>query len=140
MLHSYHAESTVSVYHAGGLEAARHRWIESEKRGYDLGCAAEYEWYCQHWLTFCRYRRYEHLLGHCRFAEFGDGFGELGRLLRENDLLLERILDRMLSGWENLDLIVWARDWGLPMEQVIGHLTLIDINRARLPTVPEQAG
>jgi hypothetical protein len=53
-------------------------------------------------------------------------------LIRERDLLLELILDRARCGLENLDIILWAREWGMPMERVIAILEQLDLNRARL--------
>jgi hypothetical protein len=35
-------------------------------------------------------------------------------------------------GWENLDILIWAQDWGLPVERVIHILEILDINSRRL--------
>ncbi len=36
---------------------------------------------------------------------------------------------------ENLDIIIWAREWNLELERVMDILELIDINSARLEPV-----
>ena len=53
-------------------------------------------------------------------------------LYEANDLLFDLILDRVSHGWENLDIIVWAQDWGLPRDQVFSILLELNINCARL--------
>jgi len=114
-------------------EALKHKWIESQKMGADLGSAAMADWYYRYWRQYCRIRLLEHVSGARPWAEFEDGrFGLIAKLLRENDLLLDRILDRVRFGAENLDIICWAREWGLNMDRVITLLEKLDINRARI--------
>lgn len=122
-----------SLYVEAVKEAERHKWIESQKQGRDLGDHAILHWYSVHWPLFCRQKRLEHLEGRRRWHEFSDsGFGQLYSLLLDGDLLVDRILDRVYAGYENLDLINWAMTWGLPMNRVINILEQIDVNRARL--------
>lgn len=124
---------SLSLYDQGLQEALKHKWIESQKRGMDLGHAAMADWYYRFWRQYCRSRLLEHVSGDCPWAEFDTGrFGLIAKLIRENDLLLDRILDRVRHGAENLDIILWAREWGLNMERVIAILEKIDINRARM--------
>ncbi|MGH7128065.1 MAG: hypothetical protein ACREJB_06720 [Planctomycetaceae bacterium] len=114
-------------------EAQRHKWIESEKLGRDLGDRAIFDWYHRFWPVFCRAKRIEHLEGRQRWDEFErEGFGRLYALIVEQDLLTDRILDRVYAGYENLDMINWAIDWGLPIDPVIEVLAQLDVNRARL--------
>lgn len=47
-------------------------------------------------------------------------------------MLLDRILDRLKSGQENLDVILWAIEWSVPMDKVIRILEALDINSRRL--------
>jgi hypothetical protein len=47
-------------------------------------------------------------------------------------LLLDRILDRLKTGAENLDVIRWAQEWGIRIEHVIQILEVLDINSRRL--------
>ncbi len=123
-----------TTLHSEGLqEALKHKWIESQKRGTDLGQSALDEWYARYWPLFCRNRLVEHVCGDRPCNEFDERrFGLIARLIRERDLLLELILDRARCGLENLDIILWAREWGMPMERVIAILEQLDLNRARL--------
>jgi hypothetical protein len=126
-------EQAVSIYAAAFREAERYKWIESEKRGFDAGHGAVREWYRIHWPGFCRRRRLEHLQGRRCWEEFGDDhFGQWHTHFGDDDLLVDRILDRFFAGMENLELINWAYDWGLPVERVVDILTRLDMNRARL--------
>ena len=123
----------LSLYEEGRREAERHKWIESQKRGRDLGIAALVDWFHRHWPRYCRFKCVAHLSGNELWVEFGDSdFGLLDALARQDDLLLDRILDRVRNGKENLDLILWAREWGLPMDRVIQVLTDLNLNRAHL--------
>ena len=59
-------------------------------------------------------------------------FGLLQRKFIENTLLLDRILDRLKAGQENLDIICWAHTWGIPIDPVLQILEALDINSRRL--------
>ncbi|NOX55306.1 MAG: hypothetical protein GXP27_12890 [Planctomycetes bacterium] len=122
-----------SLYEEAWKEADRYKWIQSEKQGRDLGDVALKEWFRKYWIDFCRYRRIEHVRGDRCWAEFGyDNFGQLYPLIRNCDLLTDRILDRIAAGMDNLEIICWALDWGMPMGRVLEILEQLDINRARL--------
>lgn len=122
-----------SIYKSSYLEALRHKWIASEKAGHDLGDAAITEWLAHHWPHWCRARWLEHLMGQAYWVEFDEAsFGALPRDFRGDGALLDRVLDRVYCGWENLDIILWATDWKLELNSVIDILILLDINRARL--------
>jgi hypothetical protein len=128
----------LSLYVEASREAQRHKWIESQKRGRDLGEYAIREWYRVHWPQYCRYRRLEHLRGSRRWAEFNDEpFGQLYSLIVQGDLLADRILDRVYAGFENLTIINWAIDWGLPIGRTLDILAQLDVNRARLEPEPD---
>jgi hypothetical protein len=123
----------LSLYEEGLREAERHKWIESQKRGMDLGEWALGDWYRRYWPIFCRLKCLEHLAGGRVWREFAaDDYGLVGKLLEQRDLLLELILDRAHCGMENLDIICWAHDWGMPMERVIRILEQLNLNRAQL--------
>ena len=112
-----------SLYEEACREAERHKWIESQKQGRDLGEHAIHEWYRNYWLSYCRHRRLEHLGGLRRWVEFSDEhFGCLYSLIVTGDLLVDRILDRVCAGHENLEIINWALDWGLSPERVVDIL------------------
>lgn len=124
-----------SVYEEAYLEAERHRWIESEKRGYDVGDHAVSEWFNRFFLRFCWYRRLEHLEGVQAYSEFQMCYyGLLDELTAEakQDVLVDRVLDRFLSGQENLQIIDWAHVWGVPAFAVLRVLERINMNEARL--------
>lgn len=122
------------------LEAERHKWIESQKLGRDVGLPAIAEWYNRYWPMYCREKRLEHLRGSRCWDEFTDEqFGHLYSLIVAGDLLVDRILDRVYAGYENLDIINWAFDWGLDIDRVIEILSQLDVNRARLDPLPNVA-
>jgi hypothetical protein len=122
-----------SVYSDCEQEALRFKWIESEKAGRDLGDAAIRCWVKDHWWGYLRARWVEHLQGRRFWVELDRGdFGLLQREFQDNTLLLDRILDRLKSGKENLDVILWAQEWGIPIEPVMRILEALDINSRRL--------
>ncbi|MCS6851970.1 MAG: hypothetical protein NZ700_12470 [Gemmataceae bacterium] len=122
-----------SVYVEGEKEAQRHKWIESERAGRDLGEDAIGSWVQQHWWGYLRARWIEHLQGIRFWVELDRGdFGLLQRAFQDDALLLDRIMDRIKAGQENLNIIVWALDWHLPMDRVRYILNSLDINSRRL--------
>jgi len=123
----------LSVYADGEQEALRFKWIESERAGHDLGEAAIRRWVQCHWWGFLRARWLEHLQGKRFWVELDRGdFGLLQQKFQEYGLLLDRILDRLKEGKENLDIIIWAQDWGIASEPVHEILVALDINSRRL--------
>lgn len=122
-----------SVYVDCEQEAERFKWIESEKAGRDLGDAAIRRWVREHWWGYLRARWVEHLQGKRFWVELDRGdFGLLQRKFQDNSLLLDRILDRLKAGQENLDVIIWVQEWGLPIEPALLILEALDINSRRL--------
>jgi hypothetical protein len=122
-----------SVHVESELEALRFKWIESEKAGHDLGEEAIRRWVREHWWGYLRARWLEHLQGWRFWVELDRGdFGLLLKRFHDNTLLLDRILDRLKEKQENLDIINWALDWGLPTSQVREILEALDINSRRL--------
>src|SRR5204862_2400549 len=102
----------LSVYVDGEQEALRFKWIESERAGHDLGEAAIRRWVQCHWWGFLRARWLEHLQGKRFWVELDRvDFGLLHEKFQEYGVLLDRILDRLKEGKENLDIIVWAQEW-----------------------------
>lgn len=113
-------------------EAKRHKWIESEKAGRDLGEMAIRHWIRQHWNGFLRERWLEHLQGKTFWLELKEtDFGLLEREFQDTPLL-SPILDRLKTMKENLDIIGWALEEGLPMEDVRAILKSLDVNGCRL--------
>jgi hypothetical protein len=122
-----------SVYAECEREIERFKWIESEKAGRDLGESASRRWVKDHWWGYLRARWLEHLHGKCFWVELDRGdFGLLKRTFHDNTLLLDRILDRIKAGQENLDIICWAHDWGVDTIPLIQILEELDINSRRL--------
>lgn len=121
---------------AHGLVAAdRHRWIESEKVGHDLGEGALRDWVGRHWKGYARARLMEHLYGWRCWGAFNvDDFGLLVRhsveyhVPRKNLHEVGRIL---ANGGENLDVITWAVAEGLDIDPILWLLDRIDINAKR---------
>jgi hypothetical protein len=122
----------LSVHDEGGAEAKRHKWIESEKAGRDLGESAIRCWVREHWNGFLRARWLEHLQGRTYWIELDhDDYALLQREFR-NSPLIGAIIHRLKSGDENLEILVWAVDERLPMDQVIEILEMLDINSRRI--------
>ncbi len=122
-----------SVYADCEQEADRFKWIESEKARRDLGEAAIRRWVKEHWRGYLRARWMEHLQGKRFWVELDRGdFGLIRREFHDNALLLDRILDRLKEGKENLDVLCWAHEWGIPIDPVVQILEALDINSRRL--------
>lgn len=122
-----------SVYVDSEQEALRFKWIESQKAGCDLGEAAIRRWVKDHWWGYLRARWVEHLHGKVFWVELDRGdFGLLQRRFQDQPLLLDRILDRLKAGQENLHIILWAHEWGIPISGVLEILEALDINSRRL--------
>lgn len=122
-----------SVYLDSRREVDVFKWIESEKAGYDLGEVAIRRWVQQHWNGYLRARWLEHLEGRCFWVELDRGdFGLLKNHFLDCQLLLDRILDRLKAGQENLDVILWALDWKIPIPQTLDILHALNINCRRL--------
>jgi hypothetical protein len=121
-----------SLHECGADEAQKHKWIESEKAGRDLGDEAVRSWVSRHWNGFLRERWVEHLQGKAFWVELDhDDFGLLQREFRNSNLLQE-ILRRVICGGENLDILNWAIDEGLPIPDIFEILEAIDINSRRI--------
>jgi len=122
----------LSVHRIGEEEAQRHKWIESEKAGRDLGEWAIRCWVREHWNGFLRERWLEHLQGRTFWIELDhDDFGLLQREF-QNSVLIEVILAMLKSGQENLNVLNWALDNHLVMDQVLEILEMLDINSRRI--------
>ena len=56
--------------------------------------------------------------GEMDIIDSGD-FGLMQRDFQEKAILLDRIFDRVMAGQENLHIIIWARDWNIPSDDVL---------------------
>jgi hypothetical protein len=118
-----------SLYEVAVSEAKRHQWLVSERRGCDCGDWAWREWWECYWPQFCRHRCLEHLRGERNWSEFEEqAFGRFYDAMLQGDLLLDRILDRVAEGWENLHFALWLNEWDLPHERAIEILACVNIN------------
>ena len=98
----------LSLHDHAAAEAQRHKWIESQKAGHDLGEVAIRHWVRHHWIGFLRTRWIEHLEGRIFWIELDRGdFGLLQRQFRGSEVL-EEILRRLRAGGENLDILCWS--------------------------------
>src|SRR3954470_17001564 len=108
-----------SVHAACVEEEDRHKWIESEKAGYDLGETAIRRWVQEHWRGYLRARWVEHLQGKCFWIELDRGdFGLLLREFKTQQELLDTILNQLKAGKENLDVLDWAIENHLATEPI----------------------
>ena len=124
---------TSSVFQTAFVEACEHRWVESEKCGYDLGETAFFEWYRRFWDSFVRLRHVEHLLGEIFWEEFPEtSFAVFRPVLNDRDEFCHEVIDLYRQGWENLDFYTRAYqvDWNI--ERVFDLLLLINMNDARM--------
>ena len=122
-----------SVYDGSEQEIQRFKWILSEKAGCDQGEAAMRQWVREHWNGYLRSCWLEHLQGRRFWVELDRGdFGLLHRSFKEDQVLLDRIVDRLIAGQENLDIICWARQFHLNLDRVLEILEVLDVNSRRL--------
>jgi hypothetical protein len=118
-------------------EAEKHKWIESEKAGRDLGEAALWDWSRRYWWRWCRDRWIEHLSGARYWGELDqDDFGLLQRSFHQNKALIAEIVAQIKAGGENLNIIRWAQDKDQDLNEVLEILQLLDINSRRLSFWP----
>jgi hypothetical protein len=122
-----------SVFAACQHEIERHKWIESEKAGRDIGEAAIYGWIRQHWSGYLRARWLEHLQGNTFWIELDRGdFGLLTRRFQDQNPLLNHIVERLKIGQENLHIILWGLETKQSMDDIRAILEALDINGARI--------
>jgi hypothetical protein len=114
-------------------EAEKHKWIESEKAGRDLGEAAIHDWSRKHFRRWCRDRWIEHLAGERYWFELDKAdFGLLLREFHPNTGLVNAIVLRIKRGGENLDILNWVMENSGSLRDALEILRLLDINSRRL--------
>jgi len=125
----------LSVHDRGEAEAQCHKWIESEKAGRDLGEWAIRCWVREHWNGFLRERWLEHLQGRTFWIELDhDDFGLLQRAF-QGSTVIDEILQFLKAGKENLEVLNWAIDNDLPMDEILEILETLDINSRRIESL-----
>ncbi len=123
----------VSVYANLEHEALSYMVIESEKAGCNLKDEALRQWVRLHWRDYLRTRLVEHLRGRRFWIELDRGdFGLLQQRFLDHSLLVDRVLDRLQAGQENLDIVRWAIEWGIPTTPLVEILEALDLNSPRL--------
>ena len=121
-----------SLYQKAQEEADRHKYLESQKAGHDLGPAAIEDWQRRHWTLWLRHRWIEHLLGLACWAEFDpEHFGRLTALFGARRDLLDHVAEMILRGAENLDIIWWAAFERRDLATVLRILTELRLNDIR---------
>ncbi len=119
-----------SVYDRAWQEAYRHKWIESEKHGRDMGDFAIHDWSRRHFKRFVRWCHWLHLTGRQRFVEFQPK--HFGTVSDPNDDLESNVVRLFWDGQENLEIYCNAHGCGWSLERVFHLLLSLDINGARL--------
>lgn len=115
------------------IEANKHKWIESEKAGRDLGEAEIRQWMCKYWGSFLRERWLEHLSGKYFWVELDrNWFGLMQVKFQDHKELLDTIVNRLKRGQENLDVISWAIENNLTLSAVRAILEELDVNSLRM--------
>jgi hypothetical protein len=123
------AQRVSSVYDSAWQEAYRHKWIESEKHGRDLGQVAIHDWSRKHFKKFYRWCHWLHLTGRQRFLEFAsDNFGTVRD---PQDDVGSEVVRLFCNGHENLEIYCDAHGRGWPLERVFELLLSLDINNTR---------
>ena len=125
------------IFRLAMREAERHKWLQSEKAGRDLGEAALWEWSRVYWWRWCRERWIEHLSGERYWSDLDhNDFGLLRRSFHHNIPLAQEIVNQIKQGGENLNIIIWGLKTRQDMRQVMEILELLDINSRRLSFMP----
>lgn len=131
-----------SVREDARRQAEIHKWIESEKKGHDLGEKAIEDWYRKFWGKYCRARRLEHLVGEQQWVEFAEHeFGRMYQSILDGNEVLKDLIERFENGWENLDFMVWVHDERMSrqrIEEILGWLEIVNINITRLDPRQQQ--
>lgn len=123
----------VRLLEAAWQEAEKHKWIESEKAGRDLGDQAIHDWSRRYFRRWCRDRWIEHLSGECYWCELDKSdYGLILRDFHQNTEMVRFIVQRIKAGGENLDIIQWVLDNDKSLDDALEILRLLDINSRRI--------
>ncbi len=130
-----------SLFEEASREAFRHKWIESEKAGYDIGDRAIEDWHRRYWHTFVRERWIQHIRGETFWRELdNDDFAILDREFEDSRDVADAIVRMLEKGGENLDIVQWAVDNRQDMDAVLHILTRLDLNAHRLASKLDATG
>jgi CheY-like chemotaxis protein len=130
-----------SIFEEASREAFRHKWIESEKAGYNIGDGAIEDWHRRFWHKFVRERWLQHIRGQVFWRELdNDDFGILNREFEDCREQSEAIAAMLEGGGENLDIVQWAVESGQDMSVVLHILGRLDLNAHRLASRLDSTG
>ncbi len=130
-----------SIFEEASREAYRHKWIESEKAGYDIGDGAIEDWHRRYWHRFVRERWIRHIRGNEFWRELdNDDFGILNREFDDCREQADAIVNLLEKGGENLDIVQWAIESGQDMDAVLRILGRLDLNAHRLASKLDSTG
>ncbi len=133
--------TALNLFEEASKEAYRHKWIESEKSGHDLGDVAIEDWYRNFWNKFVRERWLQHIQGEIYWPELDNNdFGLLQNELTDCKPQVDKIVEILEQGGENLDIVQWAIDSGQDMDCVMRILSRLDLNSHRLMSQLDQSG
>lgn len=122
-----------SLWELAEREARNHKWLLSERSGYDVGRDGLCDWSRRYWRVFCRYRWIDHLLGRRRIREFDDrSFGRLCDPRIGTHPTMRFVVKHFAEdGWENLKFLLEAEEHGVSLPELREALTLVDVNSVR---------
>jgi hypothetical protein len=121
-----------SLHEESAREADVHKWIASEKAGYDLGLEAIKDWVRRHWNGYLREKWLEHLQGTRYWIELDlADFGLLQREFRDS-AYIGSIVEQLKARGENLSIIRWAHRESLPINEILAILHVLNINSKRI--------
>lgn len=121
-----------SLFEEALAEALRHKYIESQKAGRDLGARAIDDWHRRHWTIWLRHRWLEHLLGERRWQEFESWrFGRLKALFAAQEALLAEVVEMVRRGAENADVLWHAARERRSLGVVVRMLIELRLNEIR---------
>ena len=122
-----------SVLHHAATDYAAQRYLDWERLSYDIEPTTSEDWRRRYWRLWFRGHWVEHIRGTHYWIEMGDeNFGMFAGDEHHDPLLVERVADRLIVGWENLGIILWASDWGLKLDEVIEILKKLNINHVQV--------
>lgn len=129
------------IYEEAEREAHRHKWIESEKAGYDKGDSAIEEWHREFWNQFVRERWIQHIRGEAYWYELDNhDFDILNKEFADCQDLCDTIVSKLEKGGENLDIIQWAVEDGQDVDTVLRILGRLDLNAHRISSQIDSSG
>jgi len=122
-----------SVLHHAAADYAAQKHLDWERMSYRTEETSSEHWRRRFWRLWFRGHWVEHILGEKYWIELGaDNFRKFDQAKGCDPLLVRRVADRLIVGWENLGVILWASDWALDLDQVIEILKRININHVRV--------